>query len=80
MTLLAPAALWLLALLPVVVALHYLRARRRRYDVPALFLWRRAQTAVARRRRFSPTWLLAAQLLFVALAALALARPVLVST
>lgn len=77
MTFLTPSALWLLALLPVVVALHYLRARRRRYDVPALFLWQRAQTAVARRRRFSPTWLLAAQLLFVALAAVALARPVL---
>lgn len=76
MSFLAPSALWLLALLPVVVALHYLRARRRRYDVPALFLWQRAQTAVARRRRFSPTWLLAAQLAFVALAALALARPV----
>lgn len=79
MTFLVPAALWLLALLPVVVALHYLRARRRRYEVPALFLWQRAQTAVARRRRFSPTWLLVAQLLFVGLAALALARPALVT-
>jgi len=76
LTFLAPNALWLLALLPVVVALHYLRARRRRYDVPALFLWQRAQTALARRRRFSPTWLLVAQLLFVALAAVGLARPV----
>ncbi len=76
MTFLTPNALWLLALLPVVVALHYLRARRRRYEVPALFLWRRAQTALARRRRFSPTWLLVAQLLFVTLAAVALARPV----
>lgn len=77
MTFLAPSALWLLTLLPVVVALHYLRARRRRYSVPALFLWQRAHTAVARKRRFSPTWLLVAQLLFVTLAALALARPVL---
>lgn len=76
MSFLAPQALWLLALLPVVVALHFMRARRRRYEVSALFLWRRAQSAVARRRRFSPTWLLAAQLLFVALAAVALARPV----
>lgn len=77
MSFLAPQALWLLALLPVVVALHFMRARRRRYEVAALFLWQRAQSAVARRRRFSPTWLLAAQLLFVALATLALARPVL---
>ncbi|NLG08457.1 MAG: VWA domain-containing protein [Deinococcales bacterium] len=77
MSFLAPQALWLLALLPVVVLLHFLRARRRRYDVAALFLWRRASAALARRRRFSPTWLLVAQLAFVALAALALARPVL---
>ncbi len=77
MSFLAPQALWLLLLLPVVVLLHFLRARRRRQDVSALFLWQRAQTALARRRRFSPTWLLVAQLLFVALASLALARPVL---
>jgi hypothetical protein len=75
MTLLAPQALWLLALLPVVVVLHFLRARRRERPVTALFLWRRAQANVARRKRFSPSWLLALQLAFVALAALALARP-----
>lgn len=76
MSFLAPQALWLLLLLPLVVALHFLRARRRRYDVAGLFLWRRAQRTVARRRRFSPTWLLLAQLLFVALAAVALAQPI----
>jgi len=75
MTLLAPQALWLLALLPVVVVLHFLRARRRERPVAALFLWRRAQANVARRKRFSPSWLLVLQLAFVALAALALARP-----
>jgi len=75
MTFGAPQALWLLALLPVVVALHFLRARRRRRDVAALFLWRRAHANVARRRRFSPSWLLALQLLFVAAAALAMAGP-----
>ncbi len=76
MSFLAPQALWFLLLLPIVVALHFLRARKRRYDVAGLFLWRRAQRTVARRRRFSPTWLLLAQLLFVALAAVALAQPV----
>ncbi len=75
MTFLAPHALWLLALLPVVVALHYLRARRRQHDVAALFLWRRAQANSARRKRISPSWLLALQLLFVAVASLALAGP-----
>lgn len=75
MAFLVPQALWLLALLPVVVALHFLRARRRRRDVAALFLWRRAHASVARRRRFSPSWLLALQLLFVAAAAFGLARP-----
>lgn len=75
MTLLTPGGLWLLTLLPVVVALHYLRVRRERREVSALFLWRRAHAALAKRRRFSPTWLLVAQLLFVTLAALALARP-----
>lgn len=71
----APQFLWLLAALPLVVLLHYLRTRRRRQEVAALYLWRRAQQAVVRRRRFSPTWLLALQLAFAALAAFALARP-----
>jgi hypothetical protein len=75
MTFAAPAYLWLLSALPLVIALHYLRARRKRHDVSALFLWRKARQTVARRRRFSPTWLLVAQLAFTALAALALAQP-----
>lgn len=75
MTFAAPVYLWLLSALPLVIALHYLRARRKRHDVSALFLWRKARQTVARRRRFSPTWLLVAQLAFTALAALALAQP-----
>ncbi len=71
----APAFLWLLAALPAVVLLHFVRSRRRRRAVSALFLWRRAQQVAQRQRRFAPTWLLLAQLLFVTLAALALARP-----
>src|SRR5690606_7513088 len=78
LTFLAPAFLWLLAALPLVVVLHFLRSRRRQLDVSALFLWQRAKTTIARRRIFSPTWLLVAQLAFTALAALALARPALV--
>lgn len=75
MTLAAPQALWLLSLVPVVIALHYLRARRRQRPVAALFLWRSAQQAAARKRRFSPTWLLALQLLFVVASAVAMAGP-----
>lgn len=71
----APGFLWLLTALPLVVLLHYLRTRRKRQDVAAMFLWQRAQQAVIRRRRFSPTSLLAVQLAFTALAAVALARP-----
>lgn len=71
----APLFLWTLGLLPVIVVLHFIRARRVRRRVAALFLWRRAQQAAQRQRRFAPTWLLLAQLLFVGLASLALARP-----
>lgn len=74
---LAPQFLWLLLGLPLVLALHFVRARTRRHEVSALFLWRRALELAEARRRFAPSWLLLAQLLFVALAALALARPVL---
>ncbi len=75
MSFLAPQFLWLLLALPAVVALHFVRSRRERVDVSALFLWRQAAQLAERRRRFSPTWLLALQLLFVSLAALALAQP-----
>ncbi|MEX2542431.1 MAG: VWA domain-containing protein [Trueperaceae bacterium] len=72
---LAPQFLWALLALPLVVVLHFLRTRRRPHLVSALFLWRKAREAADDRRRTSPTWLLLLQLLFAALAALALARP-----
>ena len=77
MTFLAPGFLWLLAALPAVVALHYLKTRRREQPVSALFLWEQAERDASHRRRFSLHWLLLLQLLSVALLALALARPVL---
>ena len=72
---LAPQFLWALLALPVVLLLHFIRARKRRYEVSALFLWQQAKEMADTRRRFSPSWLLALQLAFVALAALALAQP-----
>jgi Ca-activated chloride channel homolog len=71
----APAFLWLLATLPIIVLLHFLRARTRRVEVSAVFLWERAREVAERRRRFTPTWSLLLQLLAATLAALALAQP-----
>lgn len=73
----APQFLWVLVALPLIILLHFIRVRRRRLEVAALFLWRQAQRLSQQRRRFSPTWLLLVQLLAVSATALALARPVL---
>jgi len=77
LTFLAPQYLWALLALPAVVLLHFIRARKRRQEVSALFLWRRAQELAQARRRFSPSWLLLLQLAFVTLAALGLSQPAL---
>ena len=71
----APQFLWLLLAIPLVIALHFIRQRKKRTVVSALFLWQKAQALAQQRRRFSPTWLLLSQLLFVSLLALALAQP-----
>ncbi len=78
MTFAFPAALWLLAALPVIVLLYMLRARRVDQEVSSVLLWQRAQSdLVAQRpvRRLERNILLLLQLLAVALAALALAKP-----
>lgn len=74
-TFLSPIFLWGLAALPVVVLLHFIRMRKKWQDVSALFLWKQALELTDNRRRFSPTWLLILQLLFVALSSLALSQP-----
>jgi hypothetical protein len=71
----APAFLWTLLAVPAVIALHFIRKQRKQKRVSASFLWRDAKRIAQRRRRFSLSWLLAAQLAFVMLAGLALARP-----
>ncbi len=80
LTFLAPQFLWTLLAIPVVIVLHFIRARKKRQDVSALFLWKQAKEQAETRRKFSPSWLLALQLAFVTLAALALAQPSLVLT
>jgi hypothetical protein len=75
LTFLAPQFLWTLLAVPVVILLHFIRARKKKQDVSALFLWKQAKEQAETRRKFSPSWLLALQLAFVTLAALALAQP-----
>ena len=40
MAFLNPAAFYLLGIIPIVIALHFLKLRRQRYVVPSLLLWR----------------------------------------
>jgi Ca-activated chloride channel homolog len=75
LTFLVPQFLWALLAIPIVIILHFIRARKKRQDVSALFLWKQAKEQAETRRKFSPSWLLALQLAFVTLAALALAQP-----
>jgi hypothetical protein len=78
MTFLYPAAFWLLALIPVVFALHLLRASAHRRLIPSTFLWRDLGRDPEVARRIRPpriTVLMLLQLLAIAAAALALASP-----
>lgn len=75
LTFAAPAFLWGLALIPIVVILHRIRVRRERREVAGTFLWRRARDRGARRARLRPSLLLLLQLLAVTVASLAAARP-----
>ncbi len=70
-----PQFLWLLLGIPLVILLHFVRARKKRQEVSALFLWKQAKEQAETRKRFSPSWLLALQIASVALTALALAQP-----
>jgi len=73
---LAPQFLWSFLAVPLVILLHFIRKRRKKRQVSALFLWKEAVIIAQKQKRFSPTWLLLLQILFVSLAALALAQPV----
>ncbi len=77
MNLLQPLALLGLAVLPIILILHMLRARRRRVAVSSARLWRDLPppTLGARRRRIPWTLVLLLQLLVATLVVVALARP-----
>src|SRR2546427_12908835 len=73
-----PAALWLLAVLPVIVLLYMLRARRPDVPFSSVLLWQPApQDLLAHMpvRRLERSLLLLLQLLVASLVLLALARP-----
>ncbi|OLC31020.1 MAG: hypothetical protein AUH31_03625 [Armatimonadetes bacterium 13_1_40CM_64_14] len=78
MTFGAPAALWFLAVLPVIVLLHMLRTRRHDVRISSVLLWQRAREDVyahAPLRRVQRSLLLLLQLLAASALVLALARP-----
>jgi len=74
----AAGALWGLLVLPLIVLLYTLRARRQDVPVSTLILWQRARRDLAAHRparQFERNLLLLLQLLAVTLIVLALARP-----
>jgi hypothetical protein len=78
MSFLAPAALGLAILLPIVIAMYLLKLRRIEQVVPSVYLWRRTLRDVeanAPWQRLRRNLLLFLQLLFLAAMVLALARP-----
>jgi len=78
MSLLAPASLALLGLLPVVVLLYFLKLKRREEPIASTYLWRRAiedMRVNALFQRLRQNLLLWLQLLLLALLVMALARP-----
>ena len=78
MSLLAPAAMWLLALSAPLILLYFIRVRRREQQVSSLLLWEAApkfQGSSSFFQRLQRDPLLLLQLLALVLLAMALARP-----
>ncbi len=78
MSFLTPLAFGLAALLPVIVALYFLKLRREERRISSTYLWRtlvRDTAANAPWQRLRPNLLLLLQLLFLAALILTLARP-----
>jgi Ca-activated chloride channel family protein len=78
MQFLTPVAFGLAALLPVIVALYFLKLRREERTVSSVYLWQEMVRDIAANapwQRLRPSWLLLLQLLFLAALIVALARP-----
>jgi Ca-activated chloride channel family protein len=78
MSFLTPLAFTLAALLPIIVALYFLKLRREEHIVSSVYLWQEMVRDVAANapwQRLRPNWLLLLQLLFLVTLIVALARP-----
>jgi Ca-activated chloride channel homolog len=81
MTFVAPAALWGLLAIPVLIALYLLRVRRREHAVSSILLWQRSLPTLAAyhpTRRIERSVLLLLQILAVAALVTGLAQPVVI--
>jgi len=81
MTFAAPAALWGLLAVPLLIALYLLRVRRREQVVSSILLWQRSAPGLAASRptrRIERSLLLALQILTVAALVAALAQPIVI--
>lgn len=75
---LAPLAFALAALIPIVVALYFLKLRRQEQVISSVYLWQEMVRDVAANapwQRLRPNWLLLLQILFLVALILSLARP-----
>lgn len=80
MAFLNPAAFYLLGIIPIVIALHFLKLRRQRYVVPSIMLWRASaedQKANVPFQRLRNLLLPILQSLFLLVIIVSVARPAL---
>lgn len=80
MNFLNPAAFYLLGIIPIVIALHFLKLRRQRYVVPSIMLWRTSaedQKANVPFQRLRNLLLPILQSLFLLVIIISVARPAL---
>ncbi len=80
MAFLNPAAFYLLGIIPIVIALHFLKLRRQRYVVPSMMLWRASaedQKANVPFQRLRNLLLPILQSLFLLVIIISVARPAL---
>ena len=80
MQFLNPAAFYLLGVIPIVVALHFLKLRRHTHRVPSILLWRSTdedQRANVPFQRLRNLLLPLLQVLFLLLVTFSVARPAL---
>ncbi|MDY7077638.1 MAG: BatA and WFA domain-containing protein [Chloroflexota bacterium] len=78
MQFLTPLAFALASLLPIIVALYFLKLRREEQVISSVYLWQEMVRDVAANapwQRLRPNWLLLLQLLFMIALIVALARP-----